>query len=225
MSWRTMKTVGLLNSKETVSKILRIFWTDLHWTGGGGGEEERQCWVCFASEEDDPVAAWVHPCLCKGTTKWVHQVWHLRVKHAHCKSFVGLYPTLGGWETEREQQHGCCVSSMWRWLYHTGCNSPDIWILDISKWFSLSFPPLRLFFDFLMPWISWCVSVSKKNCKLKDCLPWENHNNHHARSADCARLLLVECVWGRSTGPASHMGQSQSCRYAKVSVAKEEFHH
>lgn len=41
---------------------------------GVGGEEERQCWVCFASEEDDPVAAWVHPCLCKGTTKWVHQV-------------------------------------------------------------------------------------------------------------------------------------------------------
>jgi len=41
---------------------------------GDGGEEERQCWVCFASEEDDPVAAWVHPCLCKGTTKWVHQV-------------------------------------------------------------------------------------------------------------------------------------------------------
>jgi len=40
----------------------------------GEGEEERQCWVCFASEEDDPVAAWVHPCLCKGTTKWVHQV-------------------------------------------------------------------------------------------------------------------------------------------------------
>merc|ERR1712055_273992 len=41
---------------------------------GVGGEEERQCWVCFASQEDDPVAAWVHPCLCKGTTKWVHQV-------------------------------------------------------------------------------------------------------------------------------------------------------
>lgn len=40
----------------------------------GREDEERQCWVCFASEEDDPVAAWVHPCLCKGTTKWVHQV-------------------------------------------------------------------------------------------------------------------------------------------------------
>jgi len=40
----------------------------------GTADDERQCWVCFASEEDDPVAAWVHPCLCKGTTKWVHQV-------------------------------------------------------------------------------------------------------------------------------------------------------
>jgi len=40
----------------------------------GLADEERQCWVCFASEEDDPVAAWVHPCVCKGTTKWVHQV-------------------------------------------------------------------------------------------------------------------------------------------------------
>jgi len=40
----------------------------------GRVDDERQCWVCFASQEDDPVAAWVHPCLCKGTTKWVHQV-------------------------------------------------------------------------------------------------------------------------------------------------------
>jgi len=40
----------------------------------GREDDERQCWVCFASQEDDPVAAWVHPCLCKGTTKWVHQV-------------------------------------------------------------------------------------------------------------------------------------------------------
>ena len=40
----------------------------------GDEDDERQCWVCFASQDDDPVAAWVHPCLCKGTTKWVHQV-------------------------------------------------------------------------------------------------------------------------------------------------------
>ena len=36
-------------------------------------DEEKQCWVCFASEEDDPVAIWVRPCKCRGTTKWVHQ--------------------------------------------------------------------------------------------------------------------------------------------------------
>lgn len=37
-------------------------------------DEERQCWVCFASDEDDPTATWVHPCRCSGTTKWVHHV-------------------------------------------------------------------------------------------------------------------------------------------------------
>uniref|UniRef100_T1ISN4 E3 ubiquitin-protein ligase MARCHF5 n=1 Tax=Strigamia maritima TaxID=126957 RepID=T1ISN4_STRMM len=34
---------------------------------------ERSCWVCFASDEDDPSASWVQPCRCRGTTKWVHQ--------------------------------------------------------------------------------------------------------------------------------------------------------
>jgi E3 ubiquitin-protein ligase MARCH5 len=33
----------------------------------------RYCWVCFATEEDDITAAWVKPCHCRGTTKWVHQ--------------------------------------------------------------------------------------------------------------------------------------------------------
>jgi len=37
-------------------------------------DDERQCWVCFASDEDDPRAVWVHPCRCSGTTKWVHHV-------------------------------------------------------------------------------------------------------------------------------------------------------
>ncbi|XP_011342612.1 E3 ubiquitin-protein ligase MARCH5 isoform X2 [Ooceraea biroi] len=36
-------------------------------------DEERYCWVCFATEEDDVTAAWVKPCHCRGTTKWVHQ--------------------------------------------------------------------------------------------------------------------------------------------------------
>ncbi|XP_037078507.1 E3 ubiquitin-protein ligase MARCHF5-like [Pollicipes pollicipes] len=36
-------------------------------------ENRRNCWVCFASDEDDRMALWVKPCRCRGTTKWVHQ--------------------------------------------------------------------------------------------------------------------------------------------------------
>uniref|UniRef100_A0A1B6D7M9 E3 ubiquitin-protein ligase MARCHF5 n=1 Tax=Clastoptera arizonana TaxID=38151 RepID=A0A1B6D7M9_9HEMI len=36
-------------------------------------EFKRSCWVCFASDEDEPSFPWVQPCNCKGTTKWVHQ--------------------------------------------------------------------------------------------------------------------------------------------------------
>lgn len=36
-------------------------------------EDGRYCWVCFATDEDDKMAAWVQPCKCSGTTKWVHQ--------------------------------------------------------------------------------------------------------------------------------------------------------
>jgi len=34
--------------------------------------DRRSCWVCFATEDDDPYCKWVQPCRCKGTTKWVH---------------------------------------------------------------------------------------------------------------------------------------------------------
>ncbi|XP_055381280.1 E3 ubiquitin-protein ligase MARCHF5 [Condylostylus longicornis] len=36
-------------------------------------EEERSCWICFATDADNMLAAWVQPCKCRGTTKWVHQ--------------------------------------------------------------------------------------------------------------------------------------------------------
>merc|ERR1712088_1121502 len=36
-------------------------------------EIEKQCWICFASENDDPSAVWTSPCRCRGTSKWVHQ--------------------------------------------------------------------------------------------------------------------------------------------------------
>lgn len=35
-------------------------------------DESRYCWVCFATDEDDELAAWVQPCRCIGTTKWVN---------------------------------------------------------------------------------------------------------------------------------------------------------
>ncbi|CAH2059366.1 unnamed protein product, partial [Iphiclides podalirius] len=36
-------------------------------------ENQKSCWVCFGTEADDRLAAWVQPCKCSGTTKWVHQ--------------------------------------------------------------------------------------------------------------------------------------------------------
>lgn len=41
--------------------------------GVDAGEPERCCWICFATDEDNRLAAWVKPCQCRGTTKWVHQ--------------------------------------------------------------------------------------------------------------------------------------------------------
>ncbi|QQP36299.1 E3 ubiquitinprotein ligase MARCH5like [Caligus rogercresseyi] len=37
-------------------------------------DEDRQCWICYAYEEDEPSATWVNPCRCSGTTKWGHQL-------------------------------------------------------------------------------------------------------------------------------------------------------
>lgn len=34
-------------------------------------DNKRYCWVCFATDEDDTSVAWVQPCNCRGTTKWV----------------------------------------------------------------------------------------------------------------------------------------------------------
>ncbi|EDV45726.1 E3 ubiquitin-protein ligase MARCH5 [Drosophila erecta] len=47
-------------------------------SGGSNPEQqtadvERACWICFATREDNRRAKWVHPCQCRGATKWVHQ--------------------------------------------------------------------------------------------------------------------------------------------------------
>lgn len=33
----------------------------------------KQCWVCYANDEDEDNIEWVRPCKCRGTAKWVHQ--------------------------------------------------------------------------------------------------------------------------------------------------------
>lgn len=40
-------------------------------------ENLKSCWVCFATEQDDKLAAWVQPCKCIGTTKWVRVFWFI----------------------------------------------------------------------------------------------------------------------------------------------------
>ena len=34
----------------------------------------RTCWVCYGTEEDEPGNEWTCPCMCRGATKWVHQL-------------------------------------------------------------------------------------------------------------------------------------------------------
>ncbi|BFG00890.1 E3 ubiquitin-protein ligase MARCHF5 [Drosophila madeirensis] len=39
-------------------------------------EEERICWICLTGDEEQPPQRidWLHPCRCRGSTKWVHRV-------------------------------------------------------------------------------------------------------------------------------------------------------
>lgn len=37
-------------------------------------ERHKFCWVCYGTEEDDTKdVPWVHPCKCKGSSRWVHE--------------------------------------------------------------------------------------------------------------------------------------------------------
>ncbi|CAG9760882.1 unnamed protein product [Ceutorhynchus assimilis] len=76
---------------------------------GSYWESGRYCWVCFASDEEDQEAAWVQPCKCRGTTKWVHQAclqrWfdekqkmgtRIKVSCPQCKTeYIVVYPNMG----------------------------------------------------------------------------------------------------------------------------------
>ncbi|XP_043656800.1 E3 ubiquitin-protein ligase MARCHF5 [Drosophila teissieri] len=36
-------------------------------------ETERCCWICLVTDKEDGRLAWVNPCPCRGTSKWVHE--------------------------------------------------------------------------------------------------------------------------------------------------------
>ncbi|XP_016950347.1 E3 ubiquitin-protein ligase MARCHF5 [Drosophila biarmipes] len=71
-------------------------------------EPNRCCWICLATDEDERLP-WVNPCLCPGTTKWVHQHCLLHwidektlegtgeqdVSCPQCQTKYVVYPTLG----------------------------------------------------------------------------------------------------------------------------------
>lgn len=53
---REINDAGLLRSMLLESEN---YYNDL---AEREAKEEKQCWVCFAVEEDDPAALWTHPC-------------------------------------------------------------------------------------------------------------------------------------------------------------------
>lgn len=62
------RVVAVLKDElREIEQVLEIIGTQKN------NDDGRYCWVCFATDEEDTLAAWVQPCKCIGTTKWVHQ--------------------------------------------------------------------------------------------------------------------------------------------------------
>lgn len=64
--------------------------------------EERHCWVCFATEEDDPGSSWVRPCHCKGTSKWV-RFWFNFIEFSVNLEFQVHQKCLQRWVDEKQR--------------------------------------------------------------------------------------------------------------------------
>ncbi|KAM8720500.1 hypothetical protein ACLKA7_006530 [Drosophila subpalustris] len=84
--------------------------TELMRSGGPETEREteRTCWICFATEAENRRATWLHPCQCRGSTKWVHESclyrWidekqngnsRMRVACMQCRvEYIIIFPTV-----------------------------------------------------------------------------------------------------------------------------------
>ena len=73
----------------------------------------------FARALPNGFTRWSLLDLCMALEYFENRFIDLFLEHIEI-SDKGLYSTLGGREAEREQQHRCCLSPMWRRLYHTG---------------------------------------------------------------------------------------------------------
>ena len=109
-----------------------------------------------------------------GFTRSIQVIVNVKVQTVNL-SFLGLYSAVGRRETEREQQHGCRLSSMWRRLYHPGPNSRlNTRNLNI---FVLSSLPLLRFSVCWMPWTSWSSPSILSITKFKYWAPVKNNRN------------------------------------------------
>lgn len=69
-----VQMLELLETKKAAVAAVAATTSTAIATSNTAIDDGRYCWVCFATDEDDKMAAWVQPCKCSGTTKWVHQV-------------------------------------------------------------------------------------------------------------------------------------------------------
>ena len=55
-------TVGSSSAKDISSSTSSVGTSSLIREDNADDVNEKHCWVCFANEEDDPVAVWTTPC-------------------------------------------------------------------------------------------------------------------------------------------------------------------
>lgn len=69
----SLNELDIVASTSTIATIQTAADVQAQAPSDSTEDNERSCWICFATDEDNKLAAWVQPCKCRGTTKWVHQ--------------------------------------------------------------------------------------------------------------------------------------------------------
>lgn len=58
--------------------------------------EDKTCWICFLTSSDDSSmdrssSKWIHPCKCKGSTRWVHETCLLKWLRSNSDTGTNLF--------------------------------------------------------------------------------------------------------------------------------------